>query len=134
MTRQEAQKQLAAAMAAGFATTFVFLFLGIYVYASLCLYLIASKLNVAGAWTAFVPLIQVWPFLGAAGKPCWWVLLFFIPLVNAIIGVYLWMCIAENMGRNKMLGLLVLVPVANLLLMGMLAFTKKEGGTEPLAD
>ncbi len=131
MARQEAEKQLAKAIAAGFAGTFLLVFLGIYLYFSLCLYLIAGKLNVTAAWTAFVPLIQVWPLLGSAGKPCWWVILLCIPLVNAIVGVYLWMCISENMGKNKMLGLLALVPVANLILMGMLAFTKKEGEALP---
>ena len=36
------------------------------------------------------------------------------------------MCIVENLGRNKWLGLLILVPIVNLVYMGVLAFSKQE--------
>lgn len=119
-----------AAMVAGFMTVFLFIGVGMYVFFSLCLYLIAKKLNVAEAWAAWIPIIQVWPFLSSAGKPCWWVILLFIPLVNIFVGVHLWMRIAENLGRNKWLGLLMLLPLVNFVLMGVLAFSKEET-TEP---
>jgi len=115
-----------AALIAGFMTVFLFIAVGVYIYTSLCLYLIAKKLNVAEAWAAWIPIIQVWPFLTSAGKPCWWVILLLIPFVNAVVGVYLWMCIAENLGRNKWLGLLMLLPIVNLVLMGVLAFVKED--------
>ena len=114
------------AMVAGFMTTFLLISAGMYIFFSLCLYLIAKKLNVAEAWAAWIPLIQVWPFLSSAGKPCWWVILLFIPLVNIFIGVHLWMCIAENLGRNKWLGLLMLLPIVNFVFIGVLAFSKEE--------
>lgn len=98
------------------------LFFG-YLYFSLCLYLIAQKLNVSGAWVAWVPLFQVFTFLQSASKPAWWVLLFFVPFVNMVIPTYLWMCISENLGREKWFGLLMLVPVVNLIYLGMLAFS-----------
>lgn len=115
-----------AALFAGFLTVFLFIAVGVYIYTSLCLYLIAKKMNVAEAWAAWIPIIQVWPFLTSAGKPCWWIILLLIPFVNAVVGVYLWMCIAENLGRNKWLGLLMVLPIVNLVLMGVLAFVKEE--------
>jgi hypothetical protein len=37
------------------------------------------------------------------------------------------MCIAENMGKNKWLGLIVLIPyIGALILLGLLAFSKSE--------
>jgi hypothetical protein len=36
------------------------------------------------------------------------------------------MCICENLGRNKWLGLLILVPIVSLILPGILAFSKNE--------
>ena len=111
---------------AGFLTVFLFIAIGAYVFFSLCLYLIAKKLNVAEAWAAWIPIIQIWPLLTSAGKPCWWVLLLCIPFVNAIVSVYLWMCIAENLGRNKWLGLLMLLPIINFVFMGVLAFAGDE--------
>ncbi|MEK6745245.1 MAG: DUF4124 domain-containing protein [Nitrospirota bacterium] len=118
---------LLTALLAGFMTVFLFITVGMYIFFSLCLYLIAKKLNVAEAWAAWIPIIQAWPFLSSAGKPCWWVILLLVPLVNIFIGVYLWMCIAENLGRNKWLGLLMLLPIINFVFMGVLAFSKGEG-------
>jgi len=100
--------------------------LAVYIYSSLCLYLIAKKRNLDEAWAAWIPLLQMWPLMSAAGKPLWWIILLFIPFVNAVIGIYLWMCIAENLGRNKWLGLLMLIPVVNFVFMGVLAFSKSE--------
>lgn len=98
------------------------LFFG-YLYCALCLYVIAWKLNVSGAWIAWVPLFQIVTFLESASKPVWWVLLFFVPFVNLIIHIYLWMCISENLGRGKWLGLLMLVPFVNLIYPAILAFS-----------
>ena len=119
---------LVAALAAGFLSVFLFVIVAVYIYFSLCLYLIAKKLDLPTAWTAWIPIVQIAAFLGSAGKPLWWILLFFIPLVNIGVSVYLWMCIAENLGKNKMLGVLTIVPIVNFIIMGVLAFSKKEGG------
>ncbi len=115
-----------AALAGGFLLIALVIGLAFYIYYSLCMYLIAKKLNVAEAWMSWVPILNLWPFLSSAGKPCWWVLLLFIPLVNVIVMIYLWMCICENLGRNKWLGLLILVPIVNMILPGILAFSKNE--------
>lgn len=97
----------------------------LYLFFAFCLYKIATKLNVPAAWTAFIPLAQLWAFVGSAGKPWWWIFLLFIPFVGALIGIYLWMCISENLGRSKWLGLLILVPIVNLVFIGILAFSRK---------
>ena len=100
--------------------------LAVYIFCSLCLFLIAKKLNVSAPWTAWVPLVNLWTVVTAAGKPWWWILLMFIPIIGPFIGVYLWMCITENLGKNKWLGLLLLVPIAGFVWMGILAFSKSE--------
>jgi hypothetical protein len=104
-----------------------------YFYFSLCLYLIARKLNVPAAWVAWIPIIQVWTFLATAGKPGWWALLFLVPVVNLIIQAYLWMCIVENLGREKWLGLLILVPIVNVVYLGILAFSGSDGSSNRTA-
>ena len=40
------------------------------------------------------------------------------------------MCISENLGKDKWFGLLMLVPVVNLIYLGMLAFSKQDAGSE----
>ncbi len=119
------------ALLAGFMTVILIISAALYLYSSLCLFLIAKKLDVPAAWTAWIPIIQIWAFFQSAGKSLLWILLFFIPFVNLIVVVYLWMCIAENLGKNKWLGLLTLVPIANLILPAVLAFSKKEGAEMP---
>jgi hypothetical protein len=98
----------------------------LYLFFCYCLFRIAKKLEVPSPWLAFIPIVQIWTIVSCAGKPWWWILLLFIPLLNIIIGILLWMYIAENMGRNKWLGLLMLVPIVNYIFLAMLAFSKTE--------
>lgn len=98
----------------------------LYIYFSLCLFLIARRLDVPASWTAWVPLVQVWAFVGSADKPRWWILLLLVPGVNLFVGIYLWICITERLGRNRWLGLLMLLPALNLVFLGLLAFLKKK--------
>ena len=46
--------------------------------------------------------------------------------MSFIVGIMLWMSISENLGRNKWLGLLMLLPIANFIYIGVLAFSKGE--------
>lgn len=106
---------------------FLAVFAVIYLYYAYCMFTIAKRLNVEGAWAAWVPVVNFyWPVVGAAGKPIWWIILLLVPLVNIVVTVYLWMCISENCGKNKWLGLLNLVPLGPLFLWGYLAFARSE--------
>lgn len=129
------------AMISAFLVLFGFIF---YIYVSFCLYMIARKVGVADAWTAWIPIVNLWTFVEAAGKPWWWTAIIVglslssvVPIAGIALGllnlgvvVYLWMCISENIGKNRWLGLLILVPIANLFYPAVLAFSK----IEPLQD
>jgi hypothetical protein len=119
---------------AGFTFVFLVIVMAFYLYFALCLFLIAKKRDVPAPWTAWIPLVQLWTFVTSADKPWWWILLMFIPLLNIIVIVYLWMCISENLGRNKWLGLLWLVPLINLVFIGFLAFSKAAGADAALFE
>ncbi len=122
-----APEALLPALIAGFFTVFLAVGAALYLYYSLCIFKIAKKLKVAGAWLAWVPVIQFyWPLVGAAGKSAWWIILLLVPFVNIFIMIYLWMSISGNLGRNKWLGLLMLLPVVNLVFLGVLAFSKSD--------
>lgn len=103
----------------------------ISLYLSFCHHLIAKKLDVPMPWLAWVPLANFWIMVKSAGKPDWWTVLLLVPLVNAVLLVYLYMCMAENLGKNKMLGLLTLLPLVNLAFAGYLAFSKHEKSGYP---
>jgi hypothetical protein len=126
MPQQAPPENLLVALVGGFMMVIIGVAVVFYLYFAFCLYKIAQKVHFEAAWAAWIPIIQLWPFVGAAGKPAWWIILLFVPLVGFFVGIYLWMSISENLGKSKWLGLLVLVPVANLILPGYLAFSKSE--------
>ena len=106
-----------------FAAYWVF-WLIIYVYFAVCLMMIANKTNTSNAWLAWIPILNVFLMLMIAKKPLWWFILLFIPLVNIVIYVIVWMGIAEARGKPSWLGILMLIPVLNLIVPGILAFTE----------
>jgi hypothetical protein len=118
--------QMLTGLMAGLGMVFLVIGIAVYLYACLCIFIIAKKLDVPAPWTAWIPLVQLWTIVSSAGKPGWWVILFIVPIVGTIVYFYLWICITENLGKNKWLGLLMLLPVINLIFMGMLAFSKTE--------
>ena len=97
--------------------------IGIYVFTSFCLHTIARKTNTEHAWLAWIPIANLYLVCRIAGRPWWWLLLFFIPIVNIVVGVIVWMGIAEARDKNKWLGILMIVPIANLVMLGYLAFS-----------
>jgi hypothetical protein len=100
------------------------IWLGIYAYMALTVQTIASKTGTADAWMAWVPILNVYLMCKIAGKPGWWVVLFFIPFVNIVIGVLVWMGIAEARHKPAWLGVLMLVPIANIVIPAHLAFSE----------
>ncbi len=88
----------------------------LYVWVVLCLYLIARKVDIPDAWFAWVPILNLILICRVADKPGWWFLLLFIPLVNIVVYLDIWMTIAEDCNRPAWLGVLMLIPVVNLVI------------------
>ena len=132
-------------------TLFILLVTGItvvlHLYYALCLYLFSRKLGVSSAWLAWVPGLNLFPLVSAAKKPWWWGILFLLPLsglvpmlysniyvvaalfvvciVDLILWGILWIRICANLWINRWLGLLIFVPLAQLILIGYLAFKRE---------
>lgn len=56
-------------------------------------------------WAAIIPIYNVIVLLEIGGKPLWWVLLFFIPLVNIVVLILLGIAVAKNFGKSDAFGL-----------------------------
>ena len=111
-------------MAMGAAFLFLFvIFIAAYIYFALALQTIATKTNTEKAWWAWVPIIQVILMLNIAKKPVWWLVLLLIPLVNIVIGIIVWMAIAEARQKPNWWGILVIVPVVGIIVPGYLAWS-----------
>jgi hypothetical protein len=106
---------------------FVFLlWVAIYVFCAVCIKRIAEKTGqTEKSWYAWVPIANLILLCWIAGKPAWWVILMLIPLVNIVIGIMVWMKVAEACSKPAWLGVVIgLVPIVNFIAMGYLAFSK----------
>ena len=109
--------------AAMFSTFFLACLAVGYVYVALALQTIAQKTNTANAWLAWIPIANIILMLEIAKKPIWWIILFFIPLVNLIMSIIVWMGIAEARGKPNWWGILLIIPVVNIIVPGYLAWS-----------
>lgn len=123
-------------------------FLFMLLFFNLCLYLIARRTHVSYAWLSWIPLVNVFPFAGAAGYSGYVGLFFLIiPILAFATGFYVpslvwigiivgvaallmfatvcWMRICVNLKSGKWLGLLMLVPYIQLLIFPYLAFKEQ---------
>ena len=87
----------------------------VYIIVALPVYIIAKKSEHEYAWLAFVPFANLWLLCDMADKEVWWLLLFFIPIVNLIVYILVWMAIAESTNKPAWLGLLMAIPVVSLV-------------------
>jgi hypothetical protein len=113
-----------AAAGLGFGLIMVFLVFAAacYVYMALALQTIADKTKTDNSWLAWIPIANMVLMLNVAKKPIWWIVLFFIPIVNIIFIIIVWMAMAEARGKPSWWGILMIVPVANLITPGVLAW------------
>jgi hypothetical protein len=104
--------------------------LGSYIYCSLALMKLAKRMNYENAWYAWIPILNMILLFQLGEQKPILLLLLLIPgigeLVVGILIIIALMKICEKRGYDKTLGLLSLVPIANYVLLGILAWGKKE--------
>lgn len=61
-------------------------------------------------WAAIIPIYNAYILCKIAGRPGWWVILMFIPVVNLVIAIMALIGLAQNFGRGAgtAIGLLLL--------------------------
>ena len=102
----------------------VIIALAMYAYYSYSLQRIASRTYTENAWMAWIPILNMVLLCRVARQSLWFIIGLLIPYVNILVLIYLWAEIAGILGKTKWLGLLTIVPVANLALPGYLAFSE----------
>lgn len=70
------------------------------------------------AWAAFVPVYNSYVILKIVGRPGWWLVLLFIPMVNVVISILMMIDLAKSFGRGTgfAIGLIFLPPIFALIL------------------
>ena len=70
-------------------------------------------------WAAIIPIYNIYVLMKVAGRPGWWLLLYFIPIVNIIIPILIGIDVAQKFGKDTLYGILLLwllMPIGFLLL------------------
>ena len=89
---------------------------GIYIYFSICLTVLAKKTSTPNPVLAWIPIVQAFYMLkigrrnGAIG------IMYFVPILNMAAFGIAWMSIAEARGKSPWVGILALVPGLGLLI------------------
>jgi hypothetical protein len=84
------------------------------------MWLVFSKAGRPG-WAALIPFYNTYVVLKLVGRPGWWLVLFFIPLVNIVIGIIVMIELAKSFGKGALFGFFGLV-VFNIIGLAILAF------------
>ena len=105
--------------------------IALYIYAAIVLMTIAKKTKTENAWLAWIPIANIYLMTQVGEVSGWWTLLVLaaiIPILGSFVVmamiVYLWWKIAERLDKPGWYGILMLIPVVNLVIMGMLAWGK----------
>ncbi|MCK5665030.1 MAG: hypothetical protein KAI17_16175, partial [Thiotrichaceae bacterium] len=86
-------------------------------------------------WASIIPIYNTYVMLVIAGKPGWWLLLMFVPVVNIVVQIMMLVGIATNFGKGVGYALgMIFLPI---IFYPMLAFGGAEyqavQGEQPVA-
>ncbi|MBW2970864.1 hypothetical protein KY320_01755, partial [Candidatus Woesearchaeota archaeon] len=95
----------------------------IYVYMAFALQTIAKKTNTENPWLAWIPIANLVLMTQIAGLHWATIFLMLIPFVNIAVIIWWWWKIAEARNKPGWMALLFLVPIANLIVPGILAWS-----------
>ena len=70
----------------------VVLYIAVIVLIIASMWIIFEKAGEPG-WASIIPIYNGIVFLKIVGKPLWWILLFFIPIVSLVIVILLYICL-----------------------------------------
>jgi len=84
-------------------------------------------------WGCIIPIFNIYCLVKIAGKEWWWLLLYFIPLVNIVISILVLVGVARNFGKGVAFALgLIFLPVIFFPILGFGDATYAPG-TPPVA-
>lgn len=120
------QMQMPAEMGAGMGIGMLIIWLAFYVFCAFCLAHMAKKMGRPfnkSFILALIPIVNIFWLIGLAEKPYWWFILLLIPIVNMVVGILIWMSLAEKRGYPNWWGIVIgLVPIVNIILFFILVF------------
>ncbi len=114
---------------AGFLVVALVIGIAVYIYMALALMTIAKKTKTPNGWLAWIPIANLYLMTQIAGVPAWTMLAFLlviIPFIGglAFMAVYIWWWwkIAEVRKKEGWLSILMIIPIVNLIIIGIIAW------------
>jgi len=96
--------ELIAAANSGSAVIILLIYLAVFVFYFVAGWKVFAKAGEPG-WGVFVPIYNLYLVCKISGRPEWWLILFFIPLVNVAIGLIVAMDIAKAFSKSSGFGI-----------------------------
>jgi len=96
--------------AAGFGIAmllYVLFWLAVAVVTIVAMWKIFVKAGQPG-WAAIIPIYNMYILLKIIGRPAWWLLLFFIPLVNIVVSVIIALDLGKAFGKDPVYSIILL--------------------------
>ena len=131
------EDQIGTGLLAAMGVVWMFVGLAAYLFSAFALMAIAKKTNTPNGWLGFIPIGNVYLMTQIAKLPWWWtlsILLAIIPVLGAIVMmvamIYIWWKIAERLGKPGWWSLLLLIPIANIVIIAILAWGKDTPGKD----
>ena len=105
-------------MFGAFGVLFTLMCLGLAVLTVAGLWMVFTKAGKPG-WATIVPIYNMIVMLEIAGRPLWWILLFFIPLVNIVIAIIVTADLAKSFGKDVAYAVgMILLPIVFYPMLG----------------
>jgi hypothetical protein len=103
--------------------TIIFIYLAFIVLMIASMWTIFSKAGKPG-WAALVPIYNLIVLLDIVGKPWWWLLLMFIPIVNFVVIIMIYHNLSLSFGKGA--GFTVGLILLGIVFLPLLAFGDAE--------
>jgi len=120
------------AMGVAFVLFALIIGLAAYIYCALALMKIAKRTKTDKAWLAWIPIANLYLLIKIGGLQWWLIfglLLVMIPniggLLVTVLMAYIWWNICAKLKRPEWWGILLVIPILNLIMLGILAWGKK---------
>jgi len=101
------------AMAALFGSTMLMVFLAMAAVLIIGMWKVFVKAGQPG-WACLIPIYNLYILMQIAGRPAWWLILYFVPLANVIVGVIVAMDVAKAFGQSPVFGIVLLFLLAGV--------------------
>jgi len=82
----------------------IILYLGVIALMIASMWKVYEKAGKPG-WAAIVPIYNIIVLLEIVGKPLWWIVLLFIPIVNIVIAIMIYIELANRFGKSAGFGI-----------------------------